>query len=117
LASPLASDVFDSNRLWFHAYKRARRLAELRYASRAVAWLAGITVAFAVAFHLVGFIRPPQPASYWTSLLYVFRSTISLTDNEVTLTAWGRLLQALLRLTGPVLLGLALLALRGRVKR
>jgi hypothetical protein len=54
---------------------------------------------------------------YWTSLLYAFRSTISLTDSEVTLTAWGQLLQALLRLTGPVLLGLALLALRGRVKR
>jgi hypothetical protein len=84
---------------------------------RALAWLAGITVAFALAFHLVGFTRPPQPASYWTSLLYAFRSTISLTDNEVTLTTWGLLLQALLRLTGPVLLGLALLALRSRVKR
>ena len=38
-------------------------------------------------------------------------------DNEVTLSAWGQLLQALLRLTGPVLLGLALLALSARVKR
>jgi uncharacterized protein YjbI with pentapeptide repeats len=84
---------------------------------RALAWLAGITLAFAFAFHLVGFTRPPQPATYWTSLLYAFRSTISLTDNEVALTAWGQLLQALLRLTGPVLLGLALLALRNRVKR
>lgn len=84
---------------------------------RAVAWLAGIIVAFALAFHLVGFASPPEPATYWTSVLYAFRSTISLTDNEVTLTAWGQLLQALLRLTGPVLLGLALLALRGRFKR
>ena len=84
---------------------------------RALAWLVGITVVFALAFHLVGFTRPPQPASYWTSLLYAFRSTISLTDDQVTLTAWGQLLQALLRLTGPILLGLALLALRGRVKR
>ena len=84
---------------------------------RALAWLAGITAVFALAFHLVGFTRPPQPATYWTSLLYAFRSTISLTDNDATLTAWGQLLQALLRLTGPVLLGLALLALRGRVKR
>ena len=84
---------------------------------RALAWLAGITVAFALAFHLGGFTRPPQPATYWTSLLYAFRSTLSLTDNEVTLTAWGQMLQALLRLTGPVLLGLVLLALRGRVKR
>ena len=84
---------------------------------RALAWLVGVTAAFALAFHLAGFTSPPQPASYWTSLLYAFRSTISLTDNEVTLTAWGQLLQALLRLTGPVLLGLALLALRARVKR
>ena len=74
-------------------------------------------MAFALAFHLVGFTRPPQPATYWTSLLYAFRSTLSLTDNEVTLTAWGQMLQALLRLTGPVLLGLVLLALRGRVTR
>jgi hypothetical protein len=84
---------------------------------RALAWLAILTAAFAVAFHLIGFTRPPQPDSYWTSLLYAFRSTVSLTDDEVKLTAWGKLLQALLRITGPVLLGLALLAVRGRVKR
>jgi uncharacterized protein YjbI with pentapeptide repeats len=84
---------------------------------RAVAWLAAVTALLAVAFHLAGFAVPPQPVSYWTSLLYAFRSTLSLTDNQVTLTAWGQLLQAVLRLTGPVLLGLALLALRGRVKR
>jgi uncharacterized protein YjbI with pentapeptide repeats len=84
---------------------------------RALAWLVGVTAALALAFHLAGFTSPPEPASYWTSLLYAFRSTISLTDNDVTLTAWGQLLQALLRLTGPVLLGLALLALRARIKR
>lgn len=33
------------------------------------------------------------------------------------LTGWGELLQALLRLSGPVLLGLGLLALRNCVKR
>jgi uncharacterized protein YjbI with pentapeptide repeats len=84
---------------------------------RAVAGLAAVTALFAVAFHLVGFAVPPRPVSYWTSLLYAFRATLSLTDDKVTLTAWGQLLQAVLRLTGPVLLGLALLALRGRVKR
>jgi hypothetical protein len=68
-----------------------------------------------VAFHYVGFIEPPEPISYWTSLLYAFRSTISLTDSQVTLTAWGAFFQALLRITGPVLLGLTLLALRWRV--
>ena len=84
---------------------------------RAVAGLAVVTALLAVAFHLVGFSVPPRPVSYWTSLLYAFRATLSLTDDQVKLTAWGGLLQGILRLTGPVLLGLALLALRGRVKR
>jgi hypothetical protein len=86
-------------------------------ATRAVAALAVVTMLLAVAFHLVGFAVPPRPVSYWTSLLYAFRATLSLTDDQVKLTAWGQLLQGVLRLTGPVLLGLALLALRGRVKR
>ena len=84
---------------------------------RAVAWLAAVTALLALAFYFVGFAVPPRPVSYWTSLLYAFRATLSLTDNQVTLTAWGQLLQAVLRLTGPVLLALALLALRGRIKR
>ena len=84
---------------------------------RAVACLAVVTAILAFAFYRVGFSVPPRPDSYWTSLLYAFRATLSLTDSEVKLTAWGELLQGVLRLTGPVLLGLALLALRGRVKR
>lgn len=84
---------------------------------RSLVALTVVTALFAIAFHLVGFIRPPEPASYWTSLLYAFRSTVSLTDSQVTLTAWGSFFQALLRITGPVLLGLTLLALRNRVKR
>ncbi|MFF3113557.1 pentapeptide repeat-containing protein, partial [Kitasatospora sp. NPDC057904] len=84
---------------------------------RALAWLIAVTAMLALVFHLVGFTSPPQPVSYWTSLLYALRATLSLADSEVTLTAWGKLLQAVLRLTGPVLLSLALLALRGRVKR
>jgi hypothetical protein len=84
---------------------------------RALAWLAAVTAVLAVALHLIGFTRPPQPVSYWTSLLYGFRANLSLTDSEVQLTAWGKLLQGLLRLTGPVLLGLMLLAIRARTKR
>ncbi|MGO9277741.1 MAG: pentapeptide repeat-containing protein [Streptosporangiaceae bacterium] len=84
---------------------------------RAVVCLAVVTAILAFAFYRVGFTVPPRPVSYWTSLLYAFRATLSLTDDEVKLTAWGKLLQGVLRLTGPVLLGLALLALRGRVKR
>ena len=84
---------------------------------RAVAWLAAVTAILALAFYLWGFTVPPHPDSYWTSLLYSFRATLSLTDTAIKLTAWGQLLQGILRLTGPVLLGLAVLALRGRVKR
>jgi hypothetical protein len=84
---------------------------------RALATLAAVIMALAAMFHFVGFIRAPQPISYWTSLLYAARGTLSLTDNEVVLTAWGKFLQAILRVTGPVLLGLALLSIRNRVKR
>ena len=84
---------------------------------RSLVALAVVTALFAAAFHFVGFTQPPEPATYWTSLLYAFRSTVSLTDSQVILTAWGSFFQALLRITGPVLLGLTLLALRVRVKR
>jgi len=84
---------------------------------RAIAWLAALTALFALEFQTFGFAQPPRPVSYWTSLLYAFRAILSLADSTVQLTPWGQLLQGLLRLTGPVLLGLALLALRGRVKR
>jgi hypothetical protein len=82
-----------------------------------VACLTVVTATLALLFYLVGFAVPPQPDSYWTCLLYSFRATLSLTDSDVKLTAWGQLLQGVLRITGPVLLGLAVLALRGRVKR
>ena len=81
---------------------------------RSLGALAAVVFGLAVGFWLVGFTHS---TSYWKSLLFAFRSTISLTDAQVNLTAWGGLLQAVLRLTGPVLLALTLLALRGRVKR
>jgi uncharacterized protein YjbI with pentapeptide repeats len=84
---------------------------------RSLTALAVVTALFALAFERWGFLTPLEPDSYWTSLLFAFRSTISLADAQVKLTAWGSFFQALLRLTGPVLLGLTLLALRGRVKR
>jgi hypothetical protein len=84
---------------------------------RSLTALAVVIALFAIAFHTIGFTRPPEPATYWTSLLFAFRSTISLTDAQVQLTAWGSFFQALLRITGPVLLGLTLLGLRARVKR
>ena len=86
------------------------------YALRAWRSLAALVVVMAVSaavFRLWGFT---DSTSYWKSLLFAFRSTLSL-DDKVTLTTWGGLFQAILRLTGPVLLALTLLALRGRVKR
>ena len=81
---------------------------------RSLATLAVVMAISAAVFRLWGFTHS---VSYWKSLLFAFRSTLSLTDAQVTLTAWGGLFQAILRLTGPVLLALTLLALRGRVKR
>jgi uncharacterized protein YjbI with pentapeptide repeats len=81
---------------------------------RSLAALAAVMAVSAGVFRLWGF---SHSTSYWKSLLFAFRSTLSLTDAQVNLTAWGGLFQALLRLTGPVLLALTLLALRGRVKR
>lgn len=81
---------------------------------RSLAALAVVMAVFVVGFQLWGFAHS---TSYWKSLLFAFRSTISLTDPSMNLTAWGGLFQACLRLTGPVLLALTVLALRGRVKR
>jgi hypothetical protein len=52
---------------------------------RALAWLGLITALLGVAFPLVGFAKPPQPVTYWTSLLYAFRATLSLADSNVQL--------------------------------
>jgi len=84
---------------------------------RALAWLAVAVAGFALFFHYYGFRPSARPDSYWESLLYTFRTSLSLTDREFKLTSWGKLFQALLRIAGPVLLGLAALAFRGRVKR
>jgi hypothetical protein len=73
---------------------------------RSLATLAAVIASLALVFRIIG-ITPST--TYWKSLLFAFRSTLSLSDSQVNLTAWGQLAQAVLRLTGPVLLGLALL--------
>jgi uncharacterized protein YjbI with pentapeptide repeats len=86
---------------------------------RALICLAGIVFALAGLLHTVGFLplHPITPRSFWGSLLYAAESTLSLGTSDVRLTGWGRALRIVLRLTGPVLLGLALLSVRNRVKR
>jgi uncharacterized protein YjbI with pentapeptide repeats len=88
-------------------------------ASRAFLALAVTVLAFAFAFDAWAF-DPDGP--FGKSLLFSAESTSSLfrvpTPPEgATLTDAGRALQMCLRLLGPLFFGLALLALRGRVKR
>jgi uncharacterized protein YjbI with pentapeptide repeats len=92
-------------------------------ASRALAALALTVVLFAAGFQAWGF-DPDQ--NYWTSLLFGAESTSSLfrapelgreAGEQIVLTDPGHVLQMGLRLLGPLFFGLALLALRGRVKR
>jgi uncharacterized protein YjbI with pentapeptide repeats len=88
-------------------------------ASRALIALALTVVAFAVAFDLRGF-QPDQ--AFDRTLLFSAESISGLfrvpqLPRGVRLTEEGQWLQMALRLLGPLLFGLALLALRGRVKR
>jgi uncharacterized protein YjbI with pentapeptide repeats len=86
---------------------------------RALGCLAALIVLLGTLFQHLGFehARP----SLWASLLYTTQSTLSLEPRlrslSQALTWQGEVLRILLRLTGPVLLGLALLSVRNRVKR
>jgi hypothetical protein len=84
---------------------------------RALASLAVVVVGFAGLLHVVGFSVRPSPSSLWGSVLYAASSTLSIGDDQVRLTGWGKLLRIMLRVAGPVLLGLTLLSIRNRVKR
>ncbi len=86
---------------------------------RALAAVAVVIGLFGVGFSRVGFHHPhPSQAVSW---LYALQATVSLEGKahqlSGQLTLPGELLRVGLRLTGPVLLGLALLSIRGRVKR
>jgi hypothetical protein len=86
---------------------------------RALAALAVVIGLVGVGFSRVGFHHPhPSQLASW---LYALQATVSLEGKAPQLsgqlTLPGELLRVGLRFTGPVLLGLALLSLRGRVKR
>jgi hypothetical protein len=84
-------------------------------ASRALAALALTIVVFAVGLYLWGFEDQPL----WRALLFSAESTASLfrVPDKPSLTPAGEALQLALRLLGPLFFGLALLSLRGHVKR
>jgi hypothetical protein len=86
-------------------------------ASRALIALA-ITVALgAVLLKLFGFDAGKHPDD--GTLVFAAESSVSLLRAPATtnLTGWGHVIQITLRLAGPLFFGLALLSLRGRVKR
>jgi Pentapeptide repeats (9 copies) len=87
-------------------------------ATRALIALALTVLAFGALLWWIGF-SPRLP--FTRSLLFSLESTSSLFRVPITpdfaLTEIGELLQVVLRLLGPLFFGLALLSLRGRVKR
>jgi uncharacterized protein YjbI with pentapeptide repeats len=88
-------------------------------ASRALAALVITVVAATLAFRQWGFESEQE---FWTSVVFSLESTSSLFRGPTAikssaLNEWGRVFQMGLRLLGPLFLGLAILALRGRVKR
>ena len=97
---------------------------------RALAAVVGGLVLGALLLEAVGFAAPRPAAvgaaattvspdtSFVGALLYSARTVIGLPhDPQPLLTRWGDVLQISLRITVPVLLGLAVLSIRGRVKR
>jgi hypothetical protein len=79
-------------------------------------------VAAAVGLHQTGFAMPLSP-SMPTVLVFAAESVVSLETKlaalgkDFRLTGLGETLRLLLRVAGPVLLALAVLAVRNRVKR
>jgi uncharacterized protein YjbI with pentapeptide repeats len=86
---------------------------------RAIAALAVVIGIAGVGFSRVGFHHPhPSQVAGW---LYALQAAVSLESKarqlSGQLTLPGELLRVGLRFTGPVLIGLAVLSIRGRVKR
>ena len=87
--------------------------------SRALGGLVALILSAAFVLQYTGF--PGQVPSYRYCALYAAGSvvSVSLASNHLpaVLTGWGDIIRIVLRIAGPVMLGLAALAVRGRVKR
>ncbi|MEV6910813.1 pentapeptide repeat-containing protein [Amycolatopsis sp. NPDC051071] len=87
-------------------------------ALRALATFAVLVAVVTVAFTAAGF---KGSAAFGDTLIYVAQSTVSLetklTSLPKELTPFGEVMRLVMRVLGPLLLGLALLAVRNRVKR
>jgi len=86
---------------------------------RALGWLAAVVVGFAVLLQAIGF-NNGDPC-FRDALIYTAQATVSIPSGNRALidhVSWaGEVLRIILRLVGPLLLGLALLSVRNRVKR
>jgi hypothetical protein len=90
------------------------------YALRAWRALAALTAVLVLAAWLLvhhGFAAPPA-MTFWGALRYLGRTAIGLLPkDQLALTPSGDVLQIAVRVIVPVLLGLAVFSIRGRVKR
>jgi uncharacterized protein YjbI with pentapeptide repeats len=89
--------------------------------ARALGWLAGVLAGFALAFQQVGFGGGRHPGLL-VSLVYTALGAVSVESRTtaqltVHLSLLGEALRIVLRVLGPVLLGLAALSIRNRIKR
>jgi hypothetical protein len=88
-------------------------------ASRALAWLSAVLIVATVVLAASGLEQPTLaslPARLGAAVLVAVEGAV-FRASEQALTYTGRLTQAVLRFVGPILLGLAVLSIRGRVKR
>lgn len=86
---------------------------------RALVSLAAVIIGIAALLQSMGFNN--SDPSFRDALIYATQNTISIASGNRSLTdhlSWaGEVLRIALRLVGPLLLGLALLSVRNRVKR
>jgi hypothetical protein len=88
------------------------------YGLRPARALASLAVTLLVGAALLRWFGFHEGRSYGRSLLFAIESSLSLLRPPQTgLSASGEIVQITLRLLGPLLFGLALLAVRARVKR
>jgi hypothetical protein len=88
------------------------------YGLKAGRALVSLALAIAIGGALLYWFGFHEPRGYGRSLLFALESSISLLRApETGLSAGGQIVQITLRLLGPLFFGLALLAIRARVKR
>lgn len=107
-ASPIGADRLVLSLYWLtsgYALRSGRALVAFLVVVSAFAWL----------FDQHGF---SDPESFYRALAYSARAATAIFGGlERQLTTWGEAFRIVLRIIGPVLLGLVALSLRARVKR